>query len=73
MKIETWGIRLFWGGVLLLIPAFFLHRGLQKIYPALRDDWFVAPSILCIAIGGWMYFIGKVRNAWRFLTDKRWK
>jgi hypothetical protein len=63
-----WGIRLFWGGVLMMILALFIHWGLQKVYPALRGDWFVMPPILCMTIGGWMYLIGKV---WNFLTDKK--
>ena len=76
MTMKTWGVRIFWGGVVLLILAFFLHWGLQKVYPGLKDDWLVAPlvaSILCMTIGGWMYFIGTVRSAWKFITDKRWK
>ena len=74
--MKTWGVRIFWGGVVLLIAPFFLHWGLQTVYPALKDDWIVAPavlSILCMIIGGGMNLIGTLRSAWKFLNDKRWK
>lgn len=53
--MKTWGVRIFWGGVVLLIPAFFLHWSSQKVYPTLKDDRFVVPLILlilCMTIGG---------------------
>jgi len=71
--MKTWGSRIFLIGVALFVVAFFLYQEALKVYPGLAEQWFFGPPMLCLFIGGWMYFIGTVRSVWKFITDKRWK